>query len=295
MAFVLGVIDITHSKTARLFVEALTVLDVSVLDRMRGIIGDSYIVDVVLEGPLDEYGMVMDFGDVKPRIKQVLDQTIDHCLLVPTLMDGVTYEVGSLTYISPESLVEIHYQAPHHTMIGLPSEAVTPDSIIDYVTPFVREVLSESVTNIHLNLRHESIPDSFYQYSHGLRHHKGDCQRMVHGHRSKINVLRNGHRDHDLEALVAQRFHDAYVGTASDIVARYQKNDVGYVTFSYTSSQGLFKLNIPTDSCLVMESVSTVENIAQYMTDFLAEKCAGDTIEVYAYEGVGKGVMTSTS
>ena len=73
-----------------LFVEQLTNVDFSYLDLSRGIVGETWWASAILEGALDEQGMVCDFGTVKKVLRNWMDDEIDHRLLVPELAEGLT-------------------------------------------------------------------------------------------------------------------------------------------------------------------------------------------------------------
>ncbi|WBA52473.1 hypothetical protein O5W85_00940 [Klebsiella pneumoniae] len=51
----------------KLFINDLTVMDFSFLDAESGLIGDSLIVDIILEGDLNAESMVMDFSHAKKK------------------------------------------------------------------------------------------------------------------------------------------------------------------------------------------------------------------------------------
>ena len=80
-----------------LFVNDLTVIDCSLLCPERGLVGQSWIVDLILTGDLDEQSMVLDFGEVKRQVKALIDTLVDHCLLVPTQCAQVHIEAEQST------------------------------------------------------------------------------------------------------------------------------------------------------------------------------------------------------
>ena len=64
--------------------------------------------------------------------------------------------------------------------------------------------------------------------------------------------------------------------------------------FRYTAPQGEFELAIARSDVEMISTDTTVELLAQYIAEQVSTSVAsGSTIEVIAYEGVGKGAMAS--
>lgn len=279
-----------------LFVDQLTVIDFAFFDPVRGIVGESWIVDLVLEGELDDQGMVFDFGDVKKRIKQAIDATLDHKFAVPAEYAelSVTKDGDQLTLEMRDKQGRFYrHQSPEQAVALVPAETVTRESALPILHEACSKVVPANVRKIFLNLRTEDIRGDYYHYAHGLKKHLGDCQRIAHGHRSQIHVFENSERNKDLETYWCELWRDIYIGTAEDLQKDFEDESVRYFEFAYQSEQGEFTLTLPAECCHIMEQDSTVELIAQYIADQLKEKHPKSEIRVKAYEGVNKGAISA--
>ncbi|HPE80627.1 MAG TPA: 6-carboxytetrahydropterin synthase [Gammaproteobacteria bacterium] len=277
-----------------LFVKRLTVIDCSVLSPARGLIGESWQVDVELDGDLDYQGMVLDFGEVKKSIKHVIDGQFDHKLLVPADYPGLQvaeYREGLHLSFTLQDGRDIEHRSPRDAVRLIPCERIAADRLAQIVTDYLSPQTPDNVSAIRVRLWPEPIDGAFYQYSHGLRHHNGNCQRIAHGHRSRIEILRNGQRDLQLEEQWADSWADIYIGTRADLIGISRRDGVECCEFGYRSSQGSFGLTLPRSSCYLIDSDSTVENIAQHIAEQLKATHPHDRFKVYAYEGVDKGAI----
>lgn len=273
-------------------------MDFSYLHRERGLLGESWQVDVELEGGLDEQGMVLDFGEVKRQVKQTIDQLFDHKLLVPEEYAELNLERDetrmSLVFTLGSGDVIIH-ESPVDAVTLVPASEITKLSVSQAIMQVLEPLLPTNVHSIIIRLypEHTKDDDAWYQYSHGLKLHAGNCQRIAHGHRSRIEIFHNGLRDIDQEDIWSSRFRDIYIGSRDDLTAETEHNGKAYLQFAYTARQGLFRLELPKKRCYLIDAESTVENIARHILNWLREAYPEDVFEVRAYEGIGKGAACS--
>ncbi|MBW8192623.1 6-carboxytetrahydropterin synthase [Neiella marina] len=290
----------------QLFVKDLTVIDSSYLCPNRGMVGQSWIVDVVLHGQLDQQSMVLDFGQVKKRLKAIIDEEVDHKLLVPAGHQAVTLTEGDhdMRWLDFDGAGgSIHLYCPSQGLALLPTEAITARSVTDYLAAIIPRYLPDNVVRVDLTLREEELDSACYHYTHGLKKHDGNCQRIAHGHRSMIEVWHAGVRSELLEQRWAERWQDIYLASVEDrrqladmhrSNAASQLGDQSHYGFSYVSGQGLFELIMPRNAVELIDTDTTVECLADYLlreTHKWPEVTGAITI--YAYEGVGKGAIAS--
>ncbi|WP_188150374.1 6-carboxytetrahydropterin synthase [Teredinibacter waterburyi] len=276
----------------QLFVDNLTNVDFSFLCPHRGLVGETWLTSVVLQGDLDEQGMVCDFGIVKKQLRNWLDSTIDHCLLVPTqshaanLWNDANQQHLNWTFGENESL---SCSSPHAAVTLIDAIEITPDSVAQWCVQQLRDTFPGNIENLTLSFTPEAIQSPYYHYSHGLKKHAGNCQRIAHGHRSKIEIWRNGELSFDDMDDWATAWRDIYIGTLADI--DIDRSDSKRVTFSYSAQQGEFSLNMPTSRCYLIDTDTTVEFIAQHIAQQLKLASPADSFFVKAYEGWGKGAI----
>ncbi len=279
-----------------LFVDNLTVIDFAYLDPTRGLVGESWIADVVLGGELDDQGMVFDFSNVKRTIKRIIDERVDHRLVIPRGYEGLSWNQDTpdtFTWTLNDGSHIVH-RSPDEAIVWLSSERVVPSAVATLLERELMAVLPANVTSVEINLREDVIEGAYYHYVHGLKKHLGNCQRIAHGHRSPIRIDRNGHRDYDLERTWAKLWQDIYVGSEEDVARRHVGEDgVPYITFEYEANQGEFALTLAEARVYMMNTDTTVELIAAHIADQLKLQSPSDTILVKAYEGVGKGAIAS--
>lgn len=280
-----------------LFVNHITVLDFSYVDPQRGILGESWIVDVVLHGDLDEQGMVFDFGQVKNRVKDAVEDLFDHKLVIPTQgLADLTQETlanGDVEFRWRDAEGR-RYRHRSHTQAfyAVAAEQLSIEAMEPLLAQAALAAVPGNVSAIDIRLRTEDINGPYYHYSHGLRKHLGNCQRIAHGHRSRIQIARNGKRDPLLEKAWALKWQDVYLASEQDVSELPAEDNHEYLDIGYDAEQGRFELTIPKDKAYVIATDTTVELLAEHIAQELKAEAPDQEFEVRAFEGVRKGSLT---
>lgn len=281
---------------ATLFVDNLTVIDFSYLDSEHGIVGESWQVDIELSGALDAQGMVFDFGKVKRQIKHLIDQEADHRLWVPVKSTGYNAKVAGDQLALKFPLLSggiIHHQSPVDAVLLLDAKEIKKSQVATYLQQKIQIILPSHVTEVRIFLRSEVIEAAYYHYTHGLQKHLGQCQRIAHGHRSRIQIIVNNQRQTEIEAYWAHKLNNVYIATRAHICKTFSVNQINHTELAYKALQGEFLISLPSDRVFVMEKVTTVENIAVELAELSAKKYQ-QSVLVKAYEGIGKGALAKS-
>ena len=294
----------------QLFVDDLTVIDFSYLCKQRGIVGESWIVDVLLDGSLNDQSMVLDFAVVKKQIKAIIDDAVDHKLVLAiqepalTLADSPHNE-GHQTIDFNSDVANYYLQSPACAFASIDCLTITVAAVTKHLTAIILAQLPDNVQGLTLVLRPEVIPSDYYHYTHGLKLHDGNCQRIAHGHRSKIKIYVDDKRDTQLEAQWCQRWKDIYIASEADRISvddielsAHAMNNLtpDHQYFSYHAPQGRFDIAVDKKILEVVDCDSTVELLADFILRQIKAgnpELANNTVQVVAYEGVAKGAIVN--
>ena len=272
-----------------LFVEQLTNVDFSYLDAQRGIVGETWWASAILEGALDEQGMVCDFGVVKKVLRHWLDDQVDHRLAVPVRSDklSLTHQDGRIDLEFRSDRGVITMSAPEQAVALVDTDVITAESLSQWCRAQLTSHFADSIDQLTLDFTPEAIDGAFYHYSHGLKKHQGNCQRIAHGHRSRIEVWLDGVRDAREEQHWADAWADIYLASAEDVLSKTADE----YRFEYQAEQGHFALTMPATHCYVIDTDSTVEWISHYLATQIKQRHPEKHVRVRAFEGVNKGAQ----
>ena len=270
----------------KLFVNDISVIDCSLLSKKEGIVGESWSVDIELIGELNTDGMLFDFADVKGQIKKVLDDLIDHRLLVPTKSDFVSIikEADSVNLQAETVVGVILIESPSQGFCFIDTDVIDTASVTVYAESVLAKVLPDNIVSVSVNLRADR-ERAHCRYSHGLKKHKGNCQRIAHGHRSILEITEPC--ETGLEKQWLNLLDGKYIANRADVIDH--GND--RLTIGYKAKQGQFRLEMPEILVYVIDADPTVENIVYHIANKIKQQSKISGLLVKMYEGVGKGAM----
>jgi 6-pyruvoyl-tetrahydropterin synthase len=278
-----------------LFVDNLTNVDFSFLDPQRGLLGETWLANVRLHGELDEQGMVCDFGTVKKVMRHWLDTELDHRLAVPIRSPQIRIEEEgdflSIHWQFGNSGEFLHTRSPRDAIALVDAEILTAETVAEWCISQLKQQFPLSVARLELDFTLEAINGAYYHYSHGLKKHKGNCQRIAHGHRSRIDIWANGKKSPKLEQRWADEWTDIYLATRDDLIAKPKHAGVDYYQFAYEAEQGPFDITLPQRCCYLIDTDTTVEFIAHHIAQKTRQENPETSIRVKAYEGINKGAI----
>lgn len=258
-------------------------------------VGETWIVDVVLTGDLNEQGMVFDFCHVKKQIKMTIDALADHKLLVPAANPAIDVSSTSeriSVHLYSSKVGHIECKAPTEAIFLVTAETITIETITPVLEQALMNTLPANITGITLKLYTETINGNYYHYSHGLKKHDGDCQRIAHGHRSKIFISSDGKQAPELGAEWVKRWRDIYIASQEDLLETVSKEGCQYNRFGYSANQGYFELTIASSRCHLINTDSTVELLAEHVAHQIASENPNHRIQAVVYEGFNKGAIS---
>ncbi len=293
--------NIKNYKTGRMFVRDIDHLDCAIFDPDLGILGATWHVDVELAGELDNNGFVFDFGKIKQKFKQVLKETLDHALVVPQQYEGISIlERGE--YLELKMMTTRHeswgYTCPKAAVYFLAASSTRSRELAKALEMEMAAYIPDNVTELSVTLREESISaaEGVFQYTHGLVQHDGGCQRLFHGHRSRIEIFRGDVRAHDLEKTIAEDLFsnaihlvskEQVTGPCPQVFEKGSKG--GTLKLSYMSKEGRFQAEIPAHRALLLNDSTSIESLAQNIAEFISNSRHEPDILVRCFEGINKG------
>jgi 6-pyruvoyl-tetrahydropterin synthase len=279
-----------------LFLRDFTVLDFAFLSKEKGLQGESLHVSVELEGELDEKGFLFDFGPAKRELKRVVDETLDHRLVVPGLDPALQGTAHGFSFHG------LTYGAPAEAITVLEEKEITIPALARFLEEEARAVLPPNVKGVRFLLEEEKRfeTEAAFRYTHGLRLHNGNCQRLLHGHRNAIEVWVEGKRDARWERFLAEEWEGAHftyaptLASSLDYPRGRRMRGEGLAWVEYEAPQGFFRAGLPAEKIVLLDTEPSIENIARVSAERLALEGV-KAAKVVAYEGLNKGASFSLS
>src|SRR5262249_39208048 len=103
-------------------------------------------------------------------------------------------------------LDEWEYLSPTGAVFPSRCVALSRQTLEQEFARSLRHRLPQSMTSVGVALREEDMDptEAVFRYTHGIAGHEGLCQRLLHGHKSRLQIFVGEERRPDLEHYVAR-------------------------------------------------------------------------------------------
>jgi len=191
------------------------------------------------------------------------------------------------------------YSSPKGSVFPVHTVALKTANIEQEFGRILRHRLPPSVHHLAVKLREESIAptEASYRYTHGITGHNGLCQRLFHGHRSRIEIYIGEERRPDLEHFVVREIFGTNVHIATLDQIKSGNGEIGQrgktdapLTLSYAGSLGSFEATLPANRVFFVEGETSVESLAREVARLIKrEEKPSEKVRAVCYEGIDKG------
>ena len=296
--------------TSTIFLNDITKIDSALFDPGRGVIGQTWRIDVSLTGPLNSNGFVLDFSEFKKMVRKVLKSSLDHALIIPINSQSVVFkgagrgECWVMRSRNGKGGVEQEwtYVSPPGAVFPSRSIALNRQVLEQEVVRSLRHRLPPDILHISATLREDDTnpTEAVFRYTHGIADHSGMCQRLFHGHKSRILCYVGEERRPDYEHYLVRDIlgSQVHIATPSQqksgplIPTGYRGKTKEAVTLAYEGSQGYFEATMPADRIFMVEHETSIECITRELAKVVKrEENTPEKVKIICFEGVDKGSM----
>ncbi len=191
------------------------------------------------------------------------------------------------------------YDCPKGAVFPFQAAQITRPAVEKELTRILKHRLGGIGADLQIRLSEEKVHETtaFFRYTHGLSKHGGRCQRLFHGHRSRIEVKIAEERRPDLEHYVCRELLGPFIHLASpdqyragdwEPLSRGRGNDP--IELNYSGQAGYFRCVVPRSWVFMLRGHTSIEKVAEDVAAFLFEKeNRQQSVEVRVFEGVNKG------
>ena len=297
-------------RQGTIFINDVTKVDCALFDPSLGIIGQSWHLDLKVTGQLDQNGFVYDFSHLKKLVRTTLKSTLDHALVIPIKSQAITYKDGQdqecwnleSRPIRSDKKRIWSYRCPSGAVFPCRAKALTGSDIEGEILKSLRHRLPGGISDVKVLLREESVDTTvaMFRYTHGIVGHDGLCQRIFHGHRSRIEVYIAEERRPDFEHYIVRDVWNRYIHIATPEQFKdacpFQPGQMGRGvdshTLRYEGSLGYYEAEIPGERLFIVEQETSIECITRQLALLIKqEEKTKEAVRVVCYEGIDKGGM----